>query len=214
MIYCAADPRGNHWLYDGVYYLMCNVISWVVPKSSISVSSNSFVRAKSPIRRERGHSILGALILAAFTGLLALSQTAVAQAPTGDAQQRLNALLSKLESERVEQVEVLYIPTNILTNTAITAEMLRSGYSYMLTMPRFSNSRQAAPLKAALKRTTVRGTTGTADLRWGVHFTLVGGTSHRLYMDGFGRMGQIDDLPVTFQGGLYEWLQSFATCMK
>ena len=69
-------------------------------------------------------------------------------------------------------------------------------------------------LVAALKRTKLVSSKNAADVRWGVTFRLVDGTCREVYLDGFGKLGQIDNLQASFQGELYDWLRHLTERLK
>ena len=129
-------------------------------------------------------------------------------------QQALDRLSDQLHSLRIERVEILCVPRYILSDQRMTPELLRNDYSYKLTIPRFNTNHGFRGLIAALKRTTAVNTSTTGDVRWGLHITLEDGSVHRLYMDGYGKFGQIDDVQVAWSGTLYHWFRSFSNVMK
>jgi hypothetical protein len=133
---------------------------------------------------------------------------------TGDPGEALTTLVTQVESGKVQSLEVLYIPPYILNDLRITPERMRQNYRYKISIQEFSDSGEAAPLLSALRRTKLRASAGPADLKWGVVFKLVGGGVREVYLDGFGRLGQIDNLPASFQGGLYDWFRRFTACLK
>lgn len=129
-------------------------------------------------------------------------------------EQVLKSIVHQLVSQRAEEVEILCVPAYVMTDARLTPDLLRSDYHYRLTIPRFSATPHLETLVAALKRTTATSSPNPADLRWGLHITLSDGTVHRLYMDGYGRFGQIDDVQVAYGGGLHTWFRSFSKIMK
>jgi hypothetical protein len=120
----------------------------------------------------------------------------------------------QVESGNVQSLDVFYIPTYIIYDARVTPERMLNEYRYKVSVRELSNSGESAALLSALKRTTVRAFSGPADLRWSVSFRLVDGSTHEVYMDGFGRYGQIDGLTASFEGGLYHWLRQLTACLK
>lgn len=145
---------------------------------------------------------------------LAIHYPAAAQGGAISGQKALNSIVQQLESQQVEEVEILCLPANVESDVRMTPERLESNYLYELTIRMFSATPHMALLAAALKRTTAVSASGPADLHWGLRVTMTDGTQHRLYVDAFGRLGQVDDLRVAFRGGLYKWLRSFSKVMK
>jgi hypothetical protein len=96
----------------------------------------------------------------------------------------------------------------------MTPERLKLEYLYKITMRDVSIGVPLTALLAALKRTTVGFSSDHADLRWCVTFRLNDGTIREVYLDGFGRRGQIDNLRATFHGGIYDWLRQLTAPLK
>lgn len=100
------------------------------------------------------------------------------------------------------------------TSSSTTPEQLQESYYCRLTISQFGLRRESESLIGALKHTKVTRVKSGADLRWGILFTLHGGMVEAVYFDGFGRRGQINAIPVSFEGELHKWIQDLARCMK
>jgi hypothetical protein len=150
------------------------------------------------------------LLVACFAPTAKSADKAVA----GEAGAALATLVRQVESGRVQSLEVLYIPRYIMNDLRMTPERMRQNYRYKITIQEFSDSGEAAPLLSALKRTVLRSSAGPADLKFAAVFRLVGGGVREVYLDGFGRLGQIDNVPASFQGGLYEWFRKLTAGFK
>jgi hypothetical protein len=87
-------------------------------------------------------------------------------------------------------------------------------YKYKIIIPDFSHSHPAERLALALRQTTARPTKTTSDLRWELKAVFRDGRTIAIYVDGFGRLGQVQTLPVMLKGNLYEWLRGFTKCME
>lgn len=135
------------------------------------------------------------------------------RAEEGNPQAILNAFVRDIESSQVQSAEILYIPTYILRNINVTPERLQRMYKYKIVIPDFSHSHPAERLRLALRQTTAQPTKSTADLRWELKAVLRDGRTIALYVDGFGRLGQVQTFPVRLKGKLYEWLRGFTECM-
>jgi hypothetical protein len=131
-----------------------------------------------------------------------------------DPQQKIEFLAKQIEMERVTGMEIFNVPSDINTNVAVTPERLKNIYSCKLTISRWGLQRESASLIAALQHTRVMTVKETGEVRWGLLFTLNGGSVEQLYLDGFGQRGQIDGVQVRFVGKLHEWLLSLSPCMK
>jgi len=134
--------------------------------------------------------------------------------PPSQSQAALNSIAGLLEAGRVQTVEILYVPVDILQNVNLNPERLQKGYAYKIVAARFSGSREASLLVSALRRTELSDAKEDADLRWGIIFRLVGGGVRQIYLDGFGRLGQVDTLPASFHGQLYQWLREITAPLK
>jgi hypothetical protein len=138
----------------------------------------------------------------------------ISQRTADDPQQEIASLAYGIESGRVRFVEVLNIPSDIMTSHAISPQELQTQFSYKVTIQRPISSRQGKSLASALKETSVSRTRRTTDLRWGVVFAFDNNQVKTVYLDGFGKFGQIGDVQVSFDGGLYAWLQTFSSCLR
>lgn len=128
---------------------------------------------------------------------------------TGKPEEALTTLVLQVESGRVQSAEVI-LHSHIHHERSESDARRRC----KIAIQEFSRSGEAALLLSALQRTTLRASAGPADLKWGGVFRLVGGGVREVYLDGFGILGQIDSLPASFQGGLYEWLRQLTACLK
>jgi hypothetical protein len=151
---------------------------------------------------------------ATFANCLAQTVGPSLNKSVGPVEEALATLIEQIESRKVQSVEVVYIPRYVITDARITPERIRHDYSYKINIQRFRASGEAALLLTALKKTTLRAYSEPADLRWGAAFNLEDGTVREVYMDGFGRFGQIDNLKVSFQGELYRWFLQLTRCFK
>jgi hypothetical protein len=132
----------------------------------------------------------------------------------GNPQQEIDFIASQMERGGIVSVEILSIPPDIERPFAVSSQELRKNYVYKVSIPMRVSSRQRPSLVDALKKTKVTGTNSKADLRWGALFTFEGGQVEGIYLDGFGKLGQIDEVPVQFDGGIYDWLRGFSVCLK
>jgi hypothetical protein len=123
-------------------------------------------------------------------------------------------LTMQVESGQVQSIQIIYVPTRITSDLRMTPERLGAQYLYSITIRDLPLTTTRTTFLRALKRTDVVPSLALGDLRWGLKFTLTDGTIHDVYMDGFGRLGQIDNMGAAFHGGLYEWLRQFTSALK
>jgi len=157
--------------------------------------------------------VITPMVILVITGCAKPAES-LQQITAEDPQNAVASLVSNIENGKVQSVEILDIPADIMTNHALSPQELQMQYSYKITISRLGSSRQEKSLVAALKATKVARTKRKTDLRWGVLFRSDKGQIQAIYLDGFGQFGQIDEVPVSFEGGIYGWLQSFSVCLK
>ncbi|HET6216818.1 MAG TPA: hypothetical protein VFE27_07335 [Acidobacteriaceae bacterium] len=150
-----------------------------------------------------------AVAMLAFS-LLAVTSLSYSQGmPVNAVQSRINTLASDLRSNGIEQVEVLRIPPRVLTRTRVTPAMLERGYHYKLTIRDLRGGAYQPDLLAAVAATVVQPAEDMGDLRWGIIFFDTNGQRvASLYFDASGHRGAVDSTPVSFQGGIGEWLST------
>jgi hypothetical protein len=149
--------------------------------------------------------ISGAIV---STLLVALTFPACTRASTAQngLQAGLDSLSRQIDSGLVESVDVLYFPRLAEVRVGFSSERLKTNYRYKITIRELYLSDEAPRLSAALKSTSVGATKTPADLRFGLIFKLRGGAAREVHLDGFGRLGEIDGMRATLQGGMYGWL--------
>jgi hypothetical protein len=103
-----------------------------------------------------------------------------------------------------------------MTRSRVTPEMLERSFSYKLTINDLRGGRYADGLASAVTTMSVERTADMADVRWGITcFDQSGQRIVAFYFDASGRHGAVDDLPVSFKGDLYRWLdQNFSRVFK
>lgn len=126
----------------------------------------------------------------------------------------MRTLTLQVESGQVESIQIIHFPTPITSDSRMTTERLRAQYLYSITIRSLPYTVARTTLLRALKRTTVVPSSDLGDLRWGITFTLADGAVRAVYIDAFGRFGQIDNVRAAFQGGLYEWLRPLTAALK
>jgi hypothetical protein len=158
--------------------------------------------------------------LIAFTFLL-IGAAACASSRWSESQKRvetpqvaLSSIVKLLEAGKVQSVEVTYEPIEIEHREDLTPERLRTLCMYKVIIRRFGESAESAPLISALKGTRLQGSRFAGDLRWSLVFKFENQDSREICLDGFGRLGRIDDASTTFQGSLYEWLRQLTGFLK
>ena len=125
-------------------------------------------------------------------------------------------LVRKLRSDDVRRIQIVQIPPRMLTRTRITPEMLERAFSYKLIVSDIRGGAYAASVTAAVASMSAKPTDEMGDLRWGVAF--FDQNEQRIasfYFDRSGRRGAVDDLPVSFSGDMFKWLdKNFSDAFK
>ena len=131
-------------------------------------------------------------------------------------QSQVNALAAKLSAHEVGGIEILQMPPHLLTRTAITPEMLEKQFHYKLAIRNVRGGPHEATLVQVVTSIAVQPRNETADLRWGVIFYGVSGIRlGALYFDRTGRYGAVGDVPVSYTGDLFKWLDgNFSKCFR
>lgn len=134
--------------------------------------------------------------------------------PPEQPQEALRTLSMQVDSDQVQSVQIIYFPVRITSQVRMTPQRLKEQYLYQITIRNLQYTVAGTELLSALKRTTALRSSKQGDMRWGVIFTLVGGSVREIYLDGVGRFGQIDNEQAAFQGGLYDWLRQLTAPLK
>lgn len=138
----------------------------------------------------------------------------VAHGQPSQPQEALRTLSTQVESGRVQSIELVYFPIRATSDYRMAPERLEKEYLYKITIRELSLSVPGTALRSALNRTAVVSSSKLADVRWGLTFHLTDGSVRRVYLDGLGRLGQIDDSRASFRGRLYDWLRQLTAPLK
>jgi hypothetical protein len=132
------------------------------------------------------------------------------------AQSQVDALAAKLAHGEIVRMEILQIPPRVLTRTRVTPEMLEKQFHYKLTIRDVRGGVHYSKLVAITKSIVIQPQSEMADLRWGVIF--YGMDESRVaafYFDKEGSTGAVGDIPVSFRGEFFKWLEgNFSTCFR
>jgi hypothetical protein len=125
---------------------------------------------------------------------------------------RVADLVQELRSGKIGKIEILGIAGSVEFIGAATPDMLESDWQYKITIRRVDGER-LENLIAALNETRLGREAHPADLRVGVFFysSARGKEEERLsslYFDRTGRRGAFNNVPVTFDGRLYNRLKA------
>lgn len=130
-----------------------------------------------------------------------------------DVQSRLRSIASALTHNEVKQLEIVEMSPEILTRSRVTPEMLERDYSTKIIIRDVASRKRLSTVFGSL---SAQKRTEKADLRWGLIF--YNSDDKRIgsvYFDKFGHYGTLDDSPVSFQGGFFQWLRdTFAGCAQ
>lgn len=126
---------------------------------------------------------------------------------------QVEVITAKLDNYQIGRVEILQIPPYVLTRTRITPDMLEKQFDYKLTIRDMRGGAYRDGLLEAMKSVVVQPESEMADIRWGIIF--YGLEDRRLgaiYFDKWGGHGAVGNVPVSFKGKLFKWLDSNFSC--
>lgn len=131
-------------------------------------------------------------------------------------QPQLNSLVASLENREIGKLEILQIPPGISTRVAIIPETLEKQFHYKITIRDMRGGRYRESLLEALKSISAQPEPEMPDLRWGLLFyDLNGARVGAIYFDKWGKRGAVGDIPVSFKGKLFKWLdRNFSCCLR
>ena len=132
------------------------------------------------------------------------------------AQMQVDALAAMLANRDIGRVEILQIPPDVETAWSITPEMLEKHFYYKLTISDIRASAHRDKLVNAMKSIAVVPQPKMPDIRWGVIlYDLNGVRAGAIYFDKWGKSGAVGDVPVSFKGKLFKWLdRNFSCCFR
>jgi hypothetical protein len=148
--------------------------------------------------------------------LALMSMAQVGTSQDNPAQTRLDRLVERLARGEVLSAEILHMPSDIETLNRMTPPMLDGSYSAKVTIRDVRVSRLGRRLTEAMKSLHVRPGAEMADVRWGVVFydskrVRIGS----IYFNGRGDVGSVDDLPVSFSGTMFGWVnRTFSSSLQ
>jgi hypothetical protein len=131
-------------------------------------------------------------------------------------QLQVDIVVQKLTNNEIGRIDVLQIPTRILTRARITPEMLDVQFHYRLTIHDVRAVAYRDQLRDAVRTIVVQPRPEMSDIRWGVVFYDINDARvGALYFDKTGRSGAVSDKPVSFEGKFFKWLEdSFSKCLR
>lgn len=122
-------------------------------------------------------------------------------------QSQIDSIAIKLSKREIGKIEILQIPPEILTRTRITPEMLEKSFNYKLTISDARGGVYRSKLAELLKTLVVQPRSEMADIRWGIIFyDMNDSRAGAIYFDKWGKDGAVGDIPVSFKGNLFKWL--------
>lgn len=132
------------------------------------------------------------------------------------AQARVAALSAALTEGTVGRIEILQIPQRILTRAQITPEMLEKQYHSKLIIRDVAGTAYRDKIVDSFKSLRVLPRKDSADIRWGViFFSRSDARIGAVYFDSSGALGSVDNLPASFKGKFFDWLDStFSGCFQ
>jgi hypothetical protein len=121
-------------------------------------------------------------------------------------QNRIQTIATTFLAGNISRIEILRIPSRILTRSAITPEMIEKSFFY--------KGAHKDKLLKALDSLSVQPAAEMKDIRWGVLFYAKDGTRiGALYFDKNGGYGAVDGISASFKGDFFKWLDGgFSDC--
>lgn len=131
-------------------------------------------------------------------------------------QSQVDALAAKLINGEIVKIEIINIPSQVLNRTRITPEMLEKQFHYKLTFRDIRGNIHKNKLVEAIKSMAVQPQAEMADIRWGVIFYGVDDIRvGAIYFNKTGSSGAVGNVPVSFKGNFFKWLDSnFSNCFR
>lgn len=110
-------------------------------------------------------------------------------------------VLSLLHSYDIQRLEIIYLPVEILTRSALTPEMLEKGWQYKIIISHFVGTPVEKTLGRAIEASTFDHADRKGDMRWGCIFYSSQDTRVlSIYFDGSGCVGVINGEAVLSNG--------------
>lgn len=132
------------------------------------------------------------------------------------AQLQVDTLIAKLANFDIGMVEILQIPPEVETPWAVSPDMLEKQFQYKLIIRNIRVGAGRDKLLEAMKSVSVVPQSRMPDIRWGLIF--YDASEKRVgavYLNQFGDSGVVGDIPVSFKGKLFKWLDgNFSCCFR
>jgi hypothetical protein len=145
-------------------------------------------------------------LLALLTFSIACGQPST---PVRASQMRVDALVRQINALEIGRVEIVHVPSSVMTNIRLTPFALERSYDTKMTIRDLRVSSYRRELTHALDGLSVNPEEEIPEVRWGIIFHDVNGTRiSALYLNRNGTAGAVDDVPVAFSGKLFQWLQA------
>ncbi|HEY3358408.1 MAG TPA: hypothetical protein VGQ83_34485 [Polyangia bacterium] len=125
------------------------------------------------------------------------------------AQREWEDLTARVERGEVERIEVLHIPSHIMTAWAVKPNEIEQGYHYGFTMRSVPREPNKSSVLQTMRSTQVEPHERFPDLRWAMIFhDAHGARVGAVYVDKFGKRGVVGSMPVALRGELLPWLKA------
>lgn len=125
----------------------------------------------------------------------------------------ITTLISDLDANRIEGIEVFYIPASIRRFEAVTSAALKTEYQYRLSVQQTGVTAMSSGLLSALRQTHLKKVKASSDIRWGLVFKLAQGVRREIYMDRGGNAGIIEDTSIDLGEPLSSWLKHLTSTL-
>ena len=151
-----------------------------------------------------------------FSAFFFVSATSNAMESNSDIQSRVNLLIQKIGNRTVSKIEVIQIPSSVLTRTRITPIMLEKQFNTKLIIRDIRGDAHEEGLIGAVKSISAQPQSEMMDIRWGISFyDIEEKLILSIYFDKSGKYGAVGDTAVNFNGRLFNWLDKyFSICFQ
>lgn len=144
-------------------------------------------------------------IVACLAVSVGCGQPSMAVSP---AQPRVDALIQRADAREIGLVEIVHVPSSVLTNIRLTPSALDRAYDTKFVIRELRASTFRQELTEAMRGLVVTAASEAPEVRWGIIFHDVKGTRvGAVYFNQNGTAGVVDDVPVTFNGKLFRWVE-------
>jgi hypothetical protein len=144
------------------------------------------------------------------------SAAAESNLSAGNPQAQIEQLSKALADNQIGRIEILQIPSRVLTRARITPAMIEKQYQNKFTIRDINSSSYKGKFATALKNTSASQREEIPDLRWAVIlYSQQDSRVGAIYFDKSGQYGVLNNVGVAFKGEFTRWLTAtFVSCFE